>query len=397
MLADGVTMALYWKADVSAVASSWWVVTSTDGWVTRTAKVKVLEDLTSDQRLLSSALVLEPAGGYSMWSVDYLAGAVVRRQSATHNGTFATPTTCTVPAWLVARLWHIDVIVVSGVYYMLVSSAERTTGDQLYLLSSTDGLTWTKTDTVADIPTSDGRGWYRSSLVSVAPSAWNVYAARRDISGTVGTWRLMLFEGTTLPTPAAVANTKNIREAQLAIGAFDAGWVVADNFNRADSVSSLGSALTGQAWVQNSGVSGINGQAAYTTTNTARVTIDALISDVEIRADLAGAVNEWWVYLRYVDASNWWRIGIDGATSRMTVQRFLTGVLTTPAQLPLVNLRVADQLKVIAVGPSIKVYRNNLLVFSLSDASMQTGTKHGFGMLTGGGSKLDLFGVRAAT
>jgi hypothetical protein len=395
MLQDGVTMAMYWRCASAGTKQGVFVMTSTDGWVTKTAATLVLADPAAELTMLSPAVVHDGTN-YRMYVVDNAAGVVNYYTCATHNGTFATKVTCTLPSWLTSKLWHLDVKRVGSAWYMLMNSAERLNGDVLYLLTSTDGATWTKADTYADVMPNDyAYRHYRSSMVVRADGTLDVYAAIVNEAQT--SWRCAAYQGVTnYRTLTAQQNADDIAEGTRSMNsAFPSTWTIADNFERADTAVSLGTTTSGTAWSALTGTMGISGGKAYALSN-ARSVVESSISDVEIRVDISGTMAEFWVVLRALDDSNWWRIGTDNANGRVVFSKRVAGTVTSVATYTGAPWRDGDQVKIKAVGSSISAYRNGIRIATVTSTDHQTNTKHGIGGLSNT-MRFNNFGIKAAT
>jgi hypothetical protein len=154
-----------------------------------------------------------------------------------------------------------------------------------------------------------------------------------------------------------------------------------DGFNRADSVTSLNNANTGQAWSVISaggGVAGISSNQAYLSTSPSSYSL-ALIDVGRSRYAasikliiVTGAV----FYFRAVDESNFFMIRNNGGVyelyKRISAAFTLLGTYSTVAN--------NDILRVELFGTNnIAVYVNGILQISASDNSLVTATKVGFG------------------
>jgi len=397
LLPDGVTMAMYWRTATTGVKQGIQVWTSTDGFVTRSAVTQVLSDPASELTLLSPAIVYTGTD-YRMYVVDSAAGVVNYYTSATYNGAFGSKVTCTLPSWLANKLWHVDVKYAFSTWWMLINTNERTGADSLHILTSTDGVTWTKSDVYPDIMPTDLGMWrnYRSALVVRSPQLLDVYAIHTNEADT--SWRLVVYQGITgRRALTAAQNVADIAAATRTINSnFPAYWTAADNFERADTAVSLGTSTSGSAWTALVGTMGISAGQAYVV-STARSVLTTTISDVEIRCDLAGTMGEFYVMLRVLDDNNWWRIGTDGTTGRLVMTKRVAGTITVVTTLTGAPWRTGDQLKILAVGSSIAVYRNGVRLTTLVSTDNQTNVKHGIGGTSGTGFRFNNFGIKAAT
>lgn len=384
---DGTTQVMYFRTGTAGTKNAIWVTTSSDGWATKSTPAIVLSDGANESTLLSPAVVHDGTN-YRMYVCDFTTGSVNYYTSATATGAFATKVACTVPSWLTGKMWHLDMQKKGSTYYMLANSNETTSaGSNLYVLTSTDGVTFTRSDVYPDVYPND-YGFarhYRSALVVRADGAYDIYASALDSSQT--TWRGVAYQGIVNGRAfTAQQSVDDISAATRSMNSFFPGaphsWTVSDNFQRADAVT-LGTTTSGTAWSMLTGTAGISSGNAYAITNM-RAVVESSLSDVEIRCDITGsAMSEFYVILRATDASNWWRIGTDGVSGRLRVEKFVTASLTTVTSLTSPAWRIGDQLKVRATGSTIYVYRNNVLSTTVTDSFNSTATKHGIGGLAG--------------
>lgn len=152
--------------------------------------------------------------------------------------------------------------------------------------------------------------------------------------------------------------------------------IVQDNFNRADNPTSLGTATTGQAWNQTSGVSGsfgINSNEALWTWNSGDpsglVILDTGFTDAITQVDLLNpndtAVNfaiGAGILFRYVDTNYYWSLiyrifGV--STGRLRLHRTYAGLTTTAIDIPVV-LNNGDTISAAYCGSNFEVFINSV-------------------------------------
>lgn len=101
-----------------------------------------------------------------------------------------------------------------------------------------------------------------------------------------------------------------------------------DDFTRADNAASLGSTLNGTEWVTTSGALGILGNRAYApAAGNNKAMIDLARTDGRLIIQPSASGGQFFLVLRYVDESNFWRIGYQGGAFR--VDRVTGGNVTT--------------------------------------------------------------------
>lgn len=366
---------------------------STDG-VTWSATETVLEDTSQEVSLNSPVVEQEADGTFSMWAVDYSVSPPVinRRTSANGLSGWSSPTACVIPAGLLT--WHIDVKRVGGTYHMLHNAADGRQGDQLYYLTSTDGITWTGNIRVPAILAGAGTfphdRLYRSCLVprQGVDGRFDVYATLIRSTTNPETWRIGLFRDTPLPMPAAQAlDTALNRDRVAAIVGSDPRWVAGDGFGRADNTSGLGTSSLGAAWTTLAGTPQISGGMAYAPSTSSRAYLgDQGLADVVVACDYF-QLGDAWIMFRIVDDSNWLRVGADNLAGRVCVEKRVAGTISRlftggTSNIP---LRTGDRLTVRAVGTKVSVFRNTLLVTEQTITDFTAATKHGLALGSGGG------------
>jgi hypothetical protein len=164
-----------------------------------------------------------------------------------------------------------------------------------------------------------------------------------------------------------------------------------DNFNRANSSSTLGS-----PWVASSGIYGISSNQAYCVSNgnadTQVVPVGG--ADYTLTCDIFGAYGTTnfsfpGIMVRYIDESNY--IYVKPQSNNITLNIWDTSATTTPSTDASTALTDSTTytLKIICNGTSIQGFINNVLKVSATlNGSQQTkfgaATKVGFRLSTGG-------------
>lgn len=165
----------------------------------------------------------------------------------------------------------------------------------------------------------------------------------------------------------------------------------ADDFNRADSATSLGTSSSGHVWVPLGGTTwGISSNKAYLPSastqtvayceaNDADVTIEVVLS----KSDATNNLNRMGISFRLTDDSNYLYAYFLSSTSLRLFKK-VTGA-GTQLGLATVTETSGDGLKVIANGDQIEVYHNGVLkIGPITESFNQTATKHGLFHETGG-------------
>lgn len=155
-----------------------------------------------------------------------------------------------------------------------------------------------------------------------------------------------------------------------------------DSFNRVDSPTNLSFTDDGviQAWVQNTGTWGINGNAAYISVagnSIATVAGTADFNWLEV-AMSSWASGEGWLNFRFTDTNN--RIRFGGTVGGGAQCQIISGGVTTrtaTADTGVFPLAAGDLLQVRAQGSVIECYVNNRLALTLTDTTNLTATRVG--------------------
>lgn len=169
-------------------------------------------------------------------------------------------------------------------------------------------------------------------------------------------------------------------------------YYVYDDFNRADSNTTLGNAFTGQVWTPVGSTWGISNNIAYsvsTGTTHKRAVIDSGVSDCQVQVTIPASTsgNGTRLIFRYIDTSNEWMID---ETGKYRVCKRVAGVFTI-VFTSLIYVKNGDILKAICNGENIKCYINDVLFYETNDTASQTATKHGFEVYTGNSTAFDNF------
>lgn len=154
-----------------------------------------------------------------------------------------------------------------------------------------------------------------------------------------------------------------------------------DSFNRADSLTSMGSTDTGQAWVGTTGTWGISNNQAYLVTVSGGfdpITIDSGVSDcsltIKIGAIMVTPGKVIRLVARYTNANNYLMAIITTTDYRLykNVADAAT-LLGTYSAIP----ATGDRVRLDMLGSSVKLFVNGTERLSVTETFNQTATKHG--------------------
>jgi len=166
---------------------------------------------------------------------------------------------------------------------------------------------------------------------------------------------------------------------------------VTDDFNRADSTTSLGTSTSGHAWTALTGTWGISSNKAYVENSSGSQTIayvEAADADVIIEVTvhnntLSNSINRMGIAFRITDASNYLFAYFVG-TNALRIFKVVAGSGT---QIGTATVTFANNsvLKVVIAGYQLEAYQNGVLkVGPITETFNQTATKHGLVWENGG-------------
>jgi hypothetical protein len=155
-----------------------------------------------------------------------------------------------------------------------------------------------------------------------------------------------------------------------------------DNFNRADSTTTLGTPSDGgSAWSVLGGTFGILSNEAYKVSTAAAwdiAVLEASSANVEVQATASqyGTTEpRAGVAFRVVDTNNWFAAIFYG--SYVVLNKNVGGSITEVTSA-FASITATDTIKAVANGNSLSVYRNGALVLGpVTDSTHNTATQHG--------------------
>lgn len=171
-----------------------------------------------------------------------------------------------------------------------------------------------------------------------------------------------------------------MRHAATRLRQRTAAFSIVDNFNRADSATTLGTTSDGtKVWSALAGTWGISTNQAYLPTpNGTRslAVVDAGLSDCTVSVTLATiAFSAMGLCVRVQDAGNF--IAVTYASGTLSVGEFAGGSFNRSLLSTSVTFANGDVLSVVLSGSSLTFKKNGTTVGTATDATYQTNTKHG--------------------
>lgn len=149
-----------------------------------------------------------------------------------------------------------------------------------------------------------------------------------------------------------------------------------DDFNRADSTSSLGSPSDGgSAWSALAGTWGINTNRGYSPSGGQAVAVlEASAADVRLEAVIQTAGSDYGLVVRASDNSNYWLLAI--TATNFVLYRKEAGSFTNETSGPAATVN-GDTVRFEANGTSLKGYLNGVEKLSFTSSFNQSATQHG--------------------
>lgn len=152
-----------------------------------------------------------------------------------------------------------------------------------------------------------------------------------------------------------------------------------DNFNRADSTTTLGTPSDGGSdWSALSGTWGISSNQGYAPGSTSQVAVlESNSSGAEVQYTMATTSGNYGVVARATDGSNYLVFDFVAATGAIFIRKTVAGTPTTLATDTISAFSNGDTVKFVVSGPTLTGYRNGIQVLTVSDSFNQTATLHG--------------------
>lgn len=367
---------LFWRAalDNGATGERIRYKTSADG-VTWSATVET--GVTSDPNVRSfiSPAVIVSDGQWVMYCVNAFPATrtIVRLTADDPAGPWSSPTVVTLAGTVPSQVWNVDAHLVADEWQMLIQSGGSSGGD-LYVASSIDGLTFTLGGPIANRYFNYDTIYYRSCFLPAIRNsgfAWDMWVTGFGTPHAIGRAFVSFNELRTTITQA-----RYINDVLAAVRRMPP-WIVGDTFAR-DDAGSITTADSGHTWTDGTGFAIVDRAASPASAANVRMSLDVDVTDHWASVEFVGPTTvEHWLMLRFVDAGNYYRIGIDGNPSTgVSVQAIAGGDLTE-----LGTVRVPESgletLGVRMVGTAMTVYVNGDLIRTFTDSSLTAGTAVG--------------------
>jgi hypothetical protein len=176
---------------------------------------------------------------------------------------------------------------------------------------------------------------------------------------------------------------------------------IVDDFNRANSSTSLGTTSTGgKTWVQESGVWGIVSNQAYLASSATAVRkahVEASVADCTVSTKIyqqSGGSRYYGLVLRSNGAGNCYLVQINGDANQIDVQKQTGGSSTTLLTAVSYTPAAGDVISAVLSGSSITIKVNGSTVLAGSDSTYNSNTKHGIWCYETDRARFDDFSIQ---
>lgn len=399
---DGNTMVLLYRTAFENSRHRLKVSTSQDGR-TWTAPVEIWSGVTSPESdLKSPSLWHDPiAGKWVIVGHQTVSGAYELRKITSSDllsGWDETPVALTFPAPSGRKWWHSwfarlpsgRIVGFAQDYIPGVSS----TGN-LYICQSLDGQIFEAAliDDIKGVSFANGRH-YR-------PTAYLV--ERNGTVEVVGIWSYTYAEylhAQVLKEVGSLTAAEEYKRLPAAVAAAKIGAVkgviTADDFDRADSTTGLGTTLDGKTWVQiyaAPNVIGISGNKAYNAGSSNSIAIlDVGLEAYSVSAVLAEIGTQGWIVANRKDAARFWRFGT--YSGHLAIERYNGGKdIDGIAPAGTIAPSPGDVLRIDVSGHSAKFYWNGELIYTADGTLFHAATTVGIQATGATPTKFDAFCV----
>lgn len=179
------------------------------------------------------------------------------------------------------------------------------------------------------------------------------------------------------------------------------GVLATDNFDRADSTTGLGTAVTGQNWSSHAGTWGISGNKAYTVVDWSVTCLNVTGSaNSKVSADISvNASNDnGGIVARLSDPSNFFLFNFQSTDQKLYLYKYVGGSATSLQSVPLTLASgTTHNFAVVAYGSQIKCYVDGVLYITVNDTFNATNTWQGFRQTSSTMQYFDNFKVESLT
>jgi hypothetical protein len=190
ILLVGSTMYCFYREFFGATSNAIYYKTSTNGttWSARTLALSV-----GTNTLLSPSIVYDGTQ-WIMYTVSGSVGLIYRRTASAPNGTWSDPVQVSM-AWPTYSIWtfgHFDVLLDSGLYYMILGGMGELT-DGIHVATSRDGIRWQPSHTAflkyVGAPTWCSNEMYRPTIQRMSAGTLGIWYSGRVGSPGSAVWK----------------------------------------------------------------------------------------------------------------------------------------------------------------------------------------------------------------
>lgn len=368
-------MCIYWR-QVNGTNTLHKFITSRDG-VTWSAETTALTTVRASEDLLSPSIIWEPhAQQYRMYAHDLvLSGYQIVTATATAlTGPWSARTPCTydLPAGY-SSLWHSEFRPVGGGRCIGLIQSGNSSGGKIYM-ADVEGTTLRIGNVV--MTRNATPNVYKSSLFPRADNTaecWFGFLSAPSLGIEYG---LVAFDNTFFRRNNAATLAAMTTGTLPVLG----GGITWDSFNRADGT--IGTPTSGITWTVHSGGLSVSSNAVTgTSAANNKAYIDSGAYNILMRANCAvfASSSAWMMFRISNPDADFWRVQL--YSGGLHLQKISGGgVAATYSKV--YSTVAGDELTIIAIGNSIQILVNNIVVIEVNDASYNTATKHGLQITT---------------
>lgn len=282
-----------------------------------------------------------------------------------------------------SELWHFELRKYLGIYilvYTIASEGNFGSGGYLYMAKSKDLETWDTTE----FPLLRSGTWdtyFYKSTFAVSENSYGKYISlwygAFDVSNT---WNVGYTEINIVPNLITQEKNNKLKLVSdiLTTSKVNNSYsynVFADDFNRANNTTAIGTSPTGQIWSSGLGIIGSSVYNSNDGVNT-KSFVDILQKDFEASVIFEVVYKDMWFLFRGVGTITYYRFGI-ASNNVLTLEKITAGVATLISSWNTVHLKDGDIISVKCYQNTVSILINDELFYTFADNDYYTYTKIG--------------------
>lgn len=399
---DGKTLVGIYRSRNDGNYSRLYVMTATapDVW---SAPVEIWKgQLATENDMASPSIWWNPA--VSKWevvghNVDGVAAWPLRKitSSDLFSGWDVTPTALNFPSKAGRRWWHSDFKrLSSGQVVGLAQDNNGTNGGlgDVYFATSDDGTNFYYGNKLDAVGT-----WYRPCLAGIRE---NKRTGEIILDAYLSQINKTFFSRVTeklIPSRSAASELNTVQATISSATSSPSAVLWADDFNRADDATGLGTAVSGGSYTQYDAGNKVvvaGGRAGNGTSGNCKASADVTVSDFIYSAIVSASGTQGWMMIRASDTSNYWRLGWSQPGGPLILQSIVAGAVVKFITFDNTVIAAGDSLTVEARGNSLNVWQNGIYLGGVIDPFNVTATRVGIQASGATASYFDAIAVRRA-